>query len=163
MKQAALIFILIGMLNAFTAKAQVEETQVKSKHAVGIAAGTSTGYGLSYRYIPDRFGFQVAFAPMVSDDRTLTSFGFTFIHKIIEKPKSSLYLYQGNHWMYSNEKWARISKSYAYINGLGVGIEFIINKSISYNVMGGFASYRNSYSDSKTLSLSGETGLFYKF
>jgi hypothetical protein len=44
-------------------------------------------------------------------------------------------------------------------NGLGIGIEFILLKRISFNLMGGYGAYR----DCETLSLTGETGLYFKF
>jgi hypothetical protein len=142
------------------------------KHGLGVAAGFSTGYGLSYRLFPNKFGIQLAFAPYMDDYESYYSFGFTFLYKIIETEFTNLFVYQGNHFYYSKYK----SFDYTYMypnytfnqveivnknwnNGIGLGIEFTILKRVSLNLMGGYAAYKNF----KNIGFTGETALFFKF
>jgi hypothetical protein len=57
-----------------------------------------------------------------------------------------------------NETYERVSEGYTN-NGVGFGIEIIIAKRISFNLMAGFATYRNF----SNINLTGETALYYKF
>lgn len=148
-----------------------EETIPKFKHSLGAGAGFTTGYGLSYRYLPNKFGAQVNFAPYHDKETDRYSVGLTFIYILIENKISSLYLYQGNHYYYNSEliyiydplsptSQDRVRESEGYVNnGLGFGIEFTIAKRIGLNLMVGYASYKNF----EQLNLTGETALYYKF
>ena len=139
--------------------------RTKFKHALGFGAGFTTGYGLSYRFIPDKFGVQANFAPYLDKYRASVSFGITFLYKLIETKNVNLFLYQGNHFYYHKEKYldSYPNDSYQvdkYFNdGLGIGIEFIILKRLSFNLMGGYAGLENF----NRISFTGETGLYYKF
>ena len=44
-------------------------------------------------------------------------------------------------------------------NGIGIGIEFIVFKRISLNIMGGYA-FKDNF---KNIGLTGEGGLYYMF
>jgi len=175
MKTKTIILTLFAVLiiqnSEVTGQEEIsKEENVRFKNAIGLGAGFTTGYGLSYRYIPKQFGVQINFAPYKSESRNITSLGLTFICNLIEAEKTSLYLYQANHYYYEKYKY----KSYSYYRnssndkteitkhfntGLGIGIEFIMLKRISFNIMGGYGAYR----DFETLSLTGETGLYFKF
>ena len=53
-----------------------EEYKNKSKHAVGLAAGFSTGYGLSYQYTPNKKVSTISGdTPRLSNDRLGNCFG----------------------------------------------------------------------------------------
>jgi len=146
--------------------AQVDSTRkVAFKHSVGAALGFTTGYGLSYRYWPGTAGVQFTFAPTSSASESRVSAGLTFLFKLVGTERANLFLYQGNHLHYRNLKryynypYTTNYKVYNSYNGIGVGMEFIIVKRISFNLMGGYAAYENF----DRLSLTGETGLFFKF
>jgi hypothetical protein len=133
------------------------------KHSLGIGAGFTTGYGLSYRFYPKRFGVQTNFAPYKDNARNEYSFGLTLLFKLVETDKTNLFLYQGNHYFYRKEKhpyWNQSEIISRYLNnGIGIGIEFIILKRVSFNLMGGYAGYR----DFDQISITGETCLYFKF
>lgn len=155
------LFFLTG-----TASAQSDSTKrTPFKHSLGAAAGITTGYGLSYRYWPKKIGAQITFAPSSNGDRTLISTGLTFLFKLVQTERANLFLYQGNHLYYSKNKYyyylqnpSTFEETNLY-NGVGLGIEFIIVKRVSLNLMGGYAAYENF----DRFSMSGETGLFFKF
>ncbi len=140
------------------------------KHAIGAGAGFTTGYGLSYRYTPGKFGIQLNFAPYHDKETDRFSTGLTFLYTIIRNTNTSLYAYQGNHYYYNSQLTyvyipnqptpeQQRSKSAYMNNGLGVGIEITIAKRIGLNLMGGYAFYNNF----NNLNLTGETALYYKF
>lgn len=162
------LFLLLLLSMITTGQEKVETTnETNLKNALGVGAGFTTGYGLSYRYIPKRFGVQANFTPLKNDTETRFSVGVTFLYRLIETEKTNLYLYQGNHYLYSKEKHPYDYYSYRvpdkvdkyFNNGLGIGIEFIILKRVSFNLMGGYAGY----DDFNRIGFTGETGLFFKF
>ena len=135
-------------------------------HSLGIGAGFTTGVGLSYRYVPASFGGQVTFAPYSDNYTTQASFGATLLYFLRRNEFTNLFLYQGNHFVYFNDKeWYydngqidSYTKSY-WNNGVGIGIEIIILQRIGFNMMGGYGFYENF----SRLSFTGETGLYYHF
>lgn len=172
-----LLIITFFILIITNARAQNTEPEIenKFKHSIGAGAGFTTGYGLSYRYIPGKFGGQVNFAPYHNKETDRYSVGLTFIYQLIESKTTILYLYQGNHYYYTSEIMEfydpspikgndpisykkRVTEGYVN-NGLGIGIEFIIAKRIGLNLMAGYAFYDNF----KQVNFTGETGLYFKF
>jgi hypothetical protein len=155
------IFFVTGSISA-----QVDSTKKTGlKHSMGAAAGLTTGYGLSYRFWPGTVGVQLAFAPTSNSSQSRISSGLTLLFKLVGTERANLFLYQGNHLLYHYMEYgnyfpSRTSyKEYNLYNGIGLGIEFIIVKRISFNLMGGYAAYESF----KSLGLTGETGLFFKF
>jgi hypothetical protein len=163
------LFLLNGSVRAQDtpltpiASPQVPKTH---KHNLGFAAGFSTGYGLSYRFTPNRFGVQATFSPLSRSSETRISAGLTFLFTLVQGDKANLFLYQGNHILHRDYEqyhhwWGpkgRISETES-THGLGVGIEFILSQRVGFNLMGGYALY----DEQQTLDFTGETGLYYKF
>lgn len=168
--------LLMSMMLLFSirlvAQNATEETSPeKFKHAIGAGAGFTTGYGLSYRYTPGKFGIQVNFAPYHDNETDRYSIGLTPLYFLIQNKGSNLYIYQGNHYYYNSQltyvydpnmpasqDQVRTKEGY-FNNGLGIGVEFIILKRIGFNLMAGYAAYKNF----EQLNVTGETGLYYKF
>ena len=141
------------------------------KYGIGCGAGFATGYGLSFRYIPKKFGAQVNFAPFKNKETERYSAGVTFIYMLIESKISNLFLYQANHYYYNSQMiyvydvkmpdaqgMVRSTEAY-FNNGLGFGIEIVMAKRIGLNLMAGYAFYNNF----KQLNVTGEAALYYKF
>jgi len=147
-----------------------DTASAKFDHGIGAGIGFTTGYGLSYRYMPAKFGGQINFAPYHDKQKDMYSIGLTFLYRLIENKASNLYLYQGNHYYYhSYTSYSydpnlpdgtkeQITEKYMN-NGVGFGMEFIVAKRIGFNLMAGFAAYDNF----SQLNLTGETALYYKF
>jgi hypothetical protein len=158
--------ILTLLFISDTLKAQDAEPSKKSKHAVGAGLGFTTGYGLSYRYTPNKFGVQVNFAPFKNSTQEIYSIGCTFLYKLNDKNKVTLYLYEGNHYYYNqsaffnemNQKNEISTESYMN-NGFGFGIEMPFFEQIGFNLMTGYACYDNF----KMYNLTGEAALYFKF
>lgn len=143
----------------------------KYKYGIGGGAGFATGYGLSFRYIPKKFGAQINFAPFKNSETERYSLGVTFLYLLQENKNTNFYLYQANHYYYNNqtiytynpnnpgvEEKSRSTEDY-FNNGLGFGIEIILAKKVGLNLMAGYAFYDNF----KQLNVTGELALYYKF
>ena len=177
MKSKSLFFIpfLLFFFLLETVQLQAQNDSIKTKHykhALGIAAGFTTGYGLSYQFTPNKFGIQACFAPYKDDYGDQYSIGITFLYKLVETEFANLFAYQGNHFFYSSNKTYGYIYSYPYYNyseietvnkywnnGIGLDIELILQKRISLNLMGGYAVYKNF----KNIGFTGETSLYFKF
>ena len=140
--------------------------KTRYSHNLGFAAGFSTGYGLSYRFTPNRFGLQATFAPYTDSDQTRISAGLTFLYFLFQAGKSALFLYQGNHVMHrsydayvSYGSPAERMHETESVHGLGIGMEFIFGQRVGLNLMGGYALY----DDPEGIGFTGEAGLYYKF
>src|SRR5205823_4472520 len=76
----------------------------KYKHSLGMAAGYTTGYGLSYRFMPQKFGAQLAFAPYKSGKGSAQTetynIGLTFLYNLVESKVVNLFIYEGNSYTY---------------------------------------------------------------
>jgi hypothetical protein len=160
MKTITLAGLIIATLLSFDINAQENAKDDDSKYAngIGIGAGFTTGYGLSYRYQPKKPGFQLNFAPYVDGVTTRYSAGVTFLYQLIPGKVASLYIYQGNHYYYNSittyytsdhlqtfERTGiseRQTESYMN-NGIGIGMEITFAKRIALNLMTGYAAYVN--------------------
>lgn len=156
------VFLFLFITNVMSQDIKLEAKTDTYIHSLGAAAGFTTGYGLSYRYTPNKFGLQVVLGPSYNGYSTNISFGLTFLYKLIVNNKSNLFLYQGNHMYYSRRDAYHIYEATSeriWFNGIGIGFEFLLGDRVSFNLMGGYAGY-NSF---ESLNMTGEIGLFYNF
>ena len=178
------ILVIVLILFSFSSFSQFEENSsskkeafrhnTESQHALGLSVGGTTGFGLSYMFMPDRFCFQVAFLPYKDQYSTFISAGLTIIYRLREGEKLNFLLYQGNHFITRTESrinytsptpngtvMAQSSKvtTSGFNNGVGFGFEFFLSESVSFNLMGGYAGYNNF----ERITITGEGALFYKF
>ena len=160
-----LMFLSTVQLSSYGQDQVNTNENARFRNALGIGAGFTTGIGVSYRYYFSKFGIQATFGPLQDNDTYRYSAGLTFIYNLIETSKTNFFLYQGNHYFYTREKYHGSYYSFNnqttkyFNNGVGMGLEFIILKRVSFNLMGGYGVYKNF----KYFSLTGETGLYFKF
>jgi hypothetical protein len=160
MKTLALVICMLSLQAGLLGQEKGDTlTKAKFNNSLGVAAGFTTGYGLSYRYWPKKLGIQVTFAPYSDKYEAHTSFGVAFLIKLIETNKTNFFLYEGNHLLFNTDKYIERSHNISSYNGVGIGIEFIILKRISFNLMGGYAGMDNF----ERIGFTGETGLYFKF
>ena len=168
------IAILLFSTTLFAQKTE-EQSKILSKHAVGVAAGPTIGCGLAYQYTSSKFSVQATFFPLIrtfeleyiQEDSFLETYcvGLSFYYTLNQGKRTSLFLYQGNHFYYSKRvSQSRYDKKETYReieahnnNGLGLGIDFLLVENVSLKLMTGYASY-NNFSE---LGLTGEIALLY--
>ena len=164
-----LIFILF-IVPTGKGQSQEKETFKFSEKQIGIAAGMSTGFGLSYRQYINRYGFQICLAPIKDEDNSLYSLGGTFLYKIKDADHINFFLYQGNHFIYTESKgnyydWNTMEQIYyknvdrEMVSSAGFGIEILMGNFVTTNLMTGFATFE-SY---QRLSMTVEIGFFFRF
>ncbi len=174
-----LLFLFQPKINGQESIKHDVDQENKFKYAVGAGAGFTTGYGLSYRYFPSKYGAQVNFAPYHTKEIDRYSLGLTLLYMMIESKTTNLFLYQGNHYYYNSEIMyytdlnqttqttqttqpspiQRTNRDSYVNNGIGIGIEFIVSKRIGFNLMAGYAAYKNF----EQLNFTGESALYFKF
>lgn len=163
--------LLILCLTLATTFAQslndISTPEKKRKHYLGMHAGSTTGYGVSYRYWPDKLGLQVTLFPYISSDNSFLSLGISGLMKVHELEKLDVFLYLGNHFRYSQDKYYYNYNQYEidnYFNwsiGFGGGLNIRIAKILRLSVMTGLGNYDilNNYQ----LTFAGEVGFYYTF
>ena len=139
------------------------------KHQFGAAAGFSTGYGLSYRYWPGKWGFQGTFAPYYDDSGPMISVGVTALRLIEDNGWSRFFIYLGNHLHTDAQEIydypdpvPEVRQLTTHVIGVGPGIEFLIKRRIGLNVMFGVALFNDTDGFMMT-NLTGETGVYFRF
>ena len=160
------VFAFFFLLGSCVCGQDTAKTKIEIKHFIGAGAGFTTGYGLSYRLIYDKYGAQLNFGPMSSQNSfTTISSGLTLLYKLAELDESNIYVYWGNHLFYRNEVHFYLSnglkyneKSTKWNTGLGIDLELNKEKRLVFNIMFGFGAYDSFI----TKTLTGELGLHYR-
>jgi hypothetical protein len=144
---------------------QIDSENLEYHHALGVAAGYTTGCGLSYRYYNNRFFVQATFAPYLTEDRGFISAGVAFMYRVSDNEMANLFLYQANHYLYTKNSdynyyygTSDVNEHHQVNNGLGFGLEFAVEQVV-LSIMTGFAAYDNF----TQMGLTGEIGIYYKF
>jgi hypothetical protein len=168
-------FFLFVALVCGSAMAQTEEP-AQLKHYLGFDAGFSNGYGLSYRYMPKKWGVQVNAFPYVSENEHDISVGATLIRTVYRNRHMQFFLYYGNHLRfekYPNAYYYNNNGSYTpandynktttWITGIGPGFEVYIAKRLALNARFGFAYYNKGYNGEWMINGDAGIGLHYMF
>ncbi len=163
---ATLVLLAIG-LNAQSEKS----TSKEFKHGIGLAAGATTGYGLSYQYFPDKFGVQLVFGGIKAREYVNLSIGAVLKYELIKNEKANLFLYQSNSIFYNSYEYKDYSwetgeetgtstteRSSIFNNGLGLGTDISLSKRLSLNAMGGIGSYDRF----AVVTVTAELAVFYR-
>jgi hypothetical protein len=167
--------LLLTVLICSSLFAQTDEA-TPFKHYVGVDAGASSGFGLSYRYQPKKWGIQANMFPSVSADDYNISIGATVIRSLYRTNKMQFFLYYGNHlhfeqvetytYNYSNGYYTedkQIDKSNQWVTGIGPGFEIYIAKRLSLNGRFGFAYFSKTDTEDWRINADGGIGLHFMF
>lgn len=165
---------LLGLMSLgllFFVKSHAQERLVKDfnpvikKHAIGLSAGYTIGYGLTYRYWPKKFGFQ---ATGLSTGRNLLLGGSIF-YKLVDDGKTAFFLYQGNQYhvyrrvSYREDEIGRRIRvtdfPYEFYHGIGFGLEFRLWKNLNIAGMVGYGVIENQ---GPYLNLTSEISILYQ-
>jgi hypothetical protein len=173
MKQKQVVFFgLILFLISFTVFSQdvtIKENKTR-KNAIGLHAGSTTGFGISYRRWPDQFGFQVTFFPIVSKEQSYISLGITGMYKVSELKAIDVFLYLGDHFIYRKDNYYYDPAYYQDYDsngywtwnlGAGGGLDIKIAKVLRLSIMTGFGNY--DILGDYTFTFAGEIGFYYMF
>lgn len=132
--------------------------QDSSPHHVGVSAGFTTGFGLSYRYWPSKLGIQVTALPtFIKNQGSLTSFGASALYTLHEGSKIDLYSYLGNSIILEkNSNQSNVT----YNAGVGFGLKFNIFDELNVNAQFGYGGL-NLTDKYSSFTMVGEIGFYY--
>ncbi len=183
MKHLLFAFLLSG--TCLFVNAQTEENQKERKftHAVGMAAGATTGVGFSYEMGIKRYKLQITGIPVFSQNREFYSIGIN--NKYVLKELSSkvdLISYLAAHYLSTEDRFdsypspcyydnygnyicppiANYNIKEEYFNvGLGGGVDIKIFPDLSFQLMVGYGLYSNNSVLTRG-TVTGETAFFIK-
>jgi hypothetical protein len=166
--------LLLAVIVYGSTFAQADEP-TKLKHYIGFDAGFSTGYGLSYRYMPNDWGIQVNTFPTASKDEYNISIGATILRTVYRNRSMQFFVYYGNHLYfdkystgyYYNENGTYSASDYevsrTWITGIGPGFEFYFAKRLALNARFGFAYYDEGSGNDWMVNADAGIGLHFRF
>lgn len=173
MKKLLLFLTFLSILGQVHSQEETTPNETKSKkvnHGLGLAGGATSAYGPSYRIFIDRLGAFLTYGPYKNDEYSRQNVGFGLLFMLKEGPKANLFLYQSNYYYKEvhtyqgydgyTGKLETIDQTTKYTNhGVGLGIEFIIAKTVGFNIMAGYGAYK----DFEDINVTAEGALYYRF
>jgi len=175
-------FVLLSFLTFCLATYSQDTPQKKSAHYFGIHAGTTTAYGLSYRYWPKRFGIEFTTLPTFKKINPLDkkminskiSTGLSVLFKIKESKVVDLFTYVGgfslfekhheSYYIQDTHTTEYLKKEKLDINiGLGLGARFKFLEVLDFNLQLGYGIYKINQANNLYSLVTGEVGLYYNF
>jgi hypothetical protein len=170
-------FLALLMIFSLISMGRTQDGLNEYKHSLGLHAGIASGYGFSYRFWPKKIGFQITGIPILSTNQITTSSGLSFLLKINDFSKVSLYSYLGNHLRYERYNYSDptneyYQKMFSYYSAIGVGVRINFLQVLDFNFQAGYGiGFRNSsstvpyepvYNDYNT-TLDVGAGLYFHF
>jgi hypothetical protein len=142
MRKALSFLMLITTVSiAFTQETESEP----SKHYIGLSRSVAQGSGFTYRYSPNRFGFQIAALPIFFENGdSYFSLGFTALYTLNSSKRLDLNAYISNAYNISN------TTTYTYIDEWGY--EYTYN-SFGSNALLEVIGYQPGYNASLGLGI----------
>lgn len=132
-----------------------EAYRMFDKHHLGINAGFFTGVGFSYRYWPEKHGFQITTIPLYNSGHTIFSLGTSYLRELKQYDHARLLFFASNHI-------TNMAYDERLINNIGVGFGMdVYFHGVVLNLMFGYGAM-DMIEDFKTLP-SIEMGMFFNF
>jgi hypothetical protein len=168
MKHKFQLFIVL-ILTSSLAIAQDESEKQNYKHAIGFHYGMYSGWGNSYRFFPQKVGFQVnsmVYHQIYNSGTTLFSLGGSFMYSITRDKDFNLYAHVSSGYNYRKSRYAIFYDGYSGYNikdnlsmGYGIGIDHTIGRFMmnAYYAMG----FRRNFEVYSMWGFGG--GLYYQF
>jgi len=165
-------YMLLIITNAnVSAQEELRTESNNFKHSFGVHAGAITGLGFSYRYFPEKWGFQVTGVPVFSSDNFFSSAGLSFMYKITSHHKVDLFTYLGAHHIHERDNhnytpFPPLENPNVFTNkilntGFGAGINIHIWEVLDLSFQAGYGVY--NIINSPASNITGEIGFYYRF
>lgn len=137
-----IIYSIILLLFAFASNAQTIDTS-RSAHSLGFAAGTTTGVGPCYRYMPKQLGAQITCdITNMGITKGTYGIGLTFFQRLTKHELLNLFCYQSFLTRSNSYSLDSQEKRKGIINeGFGFGLELSDMYGFSLTAMIGNANY----------------------
>jgi len=166
MKKVFLVLLLLILLSEISS---FEDQNSNLSHYIGGAAGISTGFGLSYRYWPEEYGWQMVFTPMSDGADVMINLGLGALKTLHETTYTRLFLYlvgNGTYNNYEDYDYGEMvinerKQTFESVIGIGPGLEIYLFNNIVIDIMFGFKYGFNGMFQG--LGFTAETALYYRF
>jgi len=164
------LFLLLCLLLSTTLFSEDSNSTEPYKHYIGAGGGMTLGYGLTYRYWPEKFGYQVTFNPLWDGTDLELVLGTALMRTLHETDKTRLFLYLGGHYAYRQieeiqwsqelyiETGSKTVISHGIGLGLGPGIELFLFDNFAIDIMFGYG-----FTEYIGLGFTAEGFLSYRF
>ena len=174
MKEIIIGFVLI--IISLGGYSQVQDVPKNNTHYLGFNAGSISGIGLTYRFQPNKYGFQLTFLPIKAADYTWVSAGLMVSRKFKEGKYIDLNFYGGVHYLYNKyiqtnyfasntppyngyfQEETIIEEHFNF--GGGLGFEFKISNNFRINTHVGYGFYNQEFLN---IYPAGELSMLYGF
>lgn len=168
-----IITFLIAGLVTFSLFGQDNVVTLKRAHEFGFNAGATTGIGLSYRYWPNKTGFQITALPIKTEDETFINVGLAGLHTFYDSRLTRFFGYLGSSYVVEDY----MVYEYVYNSGtgyydeivdnehntklnIGFGPGFAFGSRVRINIMAGYGFY--DILGDFNIFPTGEIGLFFR-
>lgn len=163
--------ILVGLIGfcALSQQDQIKHVRDTSevKHKLGFAGYSDAGFGLSYRYQPNRYGIAITGSPTYFEeiDLGLYSIGLKGLFSFYQSSSFDLYSYLASQYigfnLFDEQQYVDI-----YVSGIGVGMDVPILEAFTFNFQIGYGFYIIDERDANTryyTRVAGGLGFSYNF
>lgn len=139
LKHVLTLILFICLSSTLISQKDTTNNDIKTSHAFGFASSGDGGVGLSYRFLPNKLGFQINLLPIYSKDFFFQSTGISFLYRFKETRSLDAYAYLGNHLININPFDEGLIS--IYNTGIGAGINVRFVEYMTFQFQGGYAVY----------------------
>jgi hypothetical protein len=142
-----------------------EKGKASVKHNIGAFTSIGSGKGLSYRYLPGKFGFQITTLPVFDRNGGYNiNIGANLVYILQQRKYVELYGFLGNELVHSfvktyNGTFPPNQKYTGYAANLGLGLKFDLLEVLNLNIQAGYGAFEINNSPNTNISLG--IGLYY--
>lgn len=170
MKYIILICLFFGFSTAYgqnTTELKPSDS-IKFRHSMGLAAYSDAGAGFSYRYQPNKLGFEITGSPTYIGREKLFiySIGAKGIYNVYDGSKFDLFSYIGTHLAGYKGTAYENDRGLMNVSGIGAGMDIPIFDVLSFNFQIGYGFYVLKDSEKPAdffTTISGGFGIYYNF
>lgn len=163
-----LILMLISVIYISNIYSQTDSLKIQRKHSIGINAGFTTGGGITYRYMPSKYGFQISLMPIYekwsnsSNGESISGLAtLCLLNKIKSTKKMDFCLYEAQTYIKDNNS-GLLNIGIGCLSDISLGYNMSISINLGLAYFTGIGSREFMSSDWLLLPDVG-IGCFYKF
>ena len=143
-KRSILAFVVVGLLAASVASAQVSTSGLskatslgKTVYGLGFSGGPASGIGLSFRaHMPSKISFQAVLGIIKTQSKLMMSAGAEFQYDLVRGDATRFYFVGTTGYFYSGDGSNSVSGPFRL--GAGIGGEFQVRDALHASLEGLF-------------------------
>lgn len=165
MKLIPLILSILFLNISICTSQDAKSTAIKQKHnhALGVNIGHTTGYGLSYRYMPRSVGVQLTFGAVSKIRNSTRSYGLALFYNILPREHASIFVYQGTNYIRKKELNGFCSNEFREVEYYNIGMGFAADVNLTSRLNFGVHIGYGMFNSLKYFTVDGGTTFLFKF